>query len=216
MAVARSCDCCDLWRPRAFLAPAARRVAKLASPTTLLDVSKGPKPAHPGTRSRLGRAESQQPEKQQPPPEMSALQAGLRRVGVLAAAAARGCSSSGGCGAAAAGAALRECSNGASSSRGLHSLCAPGPASQAPPLRQPPLQQRDGDGSGGASSSGAPPLGAPDSSSSGSSGSGPMLCGHPKDKISSHRAGNRRRIYYKKPQGLLAFCRCGVPTAAAG
>ncbi|KIZ06813.1 hypothetical protein MNEG_1130, partial [Monoraphidium neglectum] len=34
----------------------------------------------------------------------------------------------------------------------------------------------------------------------------PAACGHPKDKISLHRRGNRRRIYYKKPQGLLAHC----------
>jgi hypothetical protein len=100
------------------------------------------------------------------------------------------------------------------SSRGLHNLAAPPTGvDPLPPLQQQqqqphqepawPSRRRSGlgtdsrqhnDGGGG--------LG-------GSSGgnSGPVECGHPKDKISRHRAGNRRRIYYKKPQGLLAFCR---------
>jgi ribosomal protein L32 len=33
------------------------------------------------------------------------------------------------------------------------------------------------------------------------------LCGHPKDKISRHRASLRRRIYYRKPQHNLAVCK---------
>lgn len=88
----------------------------------------------------------------------------------------------------------------ASVSTRMHSWCAPGT------LQQPPLppQHRPGRADSAPGATGG-------SSGDGSSGGGgpdvPLACGHPKDKISRHRAGNRRRIYYRKPQGLLASCK---------
>ena len=81
-----------------------------------------------------------------------------------------------------------------------------------PHCEQPGPHPHVGPGGSGRFGSGADG----DSGGGGGIGDAPIVCGHPKDKISRHRAGNRRRIYYKKPQGLLAACRCGAVQAACG
>lgn len=107
-----------------------------------------------------------------------------------------------------------------SGARSLHSLCAPGAfsADPTPPLRLPRrIAEAEDDVVGGGGGGGD--RGVSGESSSGGGGGfhygnadplapqpPPALCGHPKNKISRHRAGNRRRRYYVEPWGALAAC----------
>ena len=110
-----------------------------------------------------------------------------------------------------------------SSGRGLHSLCAPGAFCEQPnalqrrqqqPFTQP-YQQQQHDGEEQQQQQ-WPPLGG-SFIGGGDAGAGadaalpPALCGHPKNRITRHRAGNRRRRYYVEPWGSLAACpHCGA------
>eukprot|EP00877_Chromochloris_zofingiensis_P002172 jgi/Chrzof1/11956/Cz06g16010.t1 len=54
------------------------------------------------------------------------------------------------------------------------------------------------------------PMPHADSRTSASTWEVPALCGDPKNKLSKHRRGNRRRIYYEKYRETLAACQyCG-------
>ncbi|KAI8477042.1 MAG: hypothetical protein J3K34DRAFT_169707 [Monoraphidium minutum] len=147
------------------------------------------------------------------------LSAGGAGLGPASAAAAA--SSAAACAAAA-------CSTSGRSSS-LHSFCAPGPLSGGAGHPRQPMQEQgqqqqqpwawrgeqqrgQGQHRGCGAGAAAPPAPAPwwqqrAQQQPAAEGEAPILCGHPKDKITTHRRGNRRRIYYRKPQGLLAFCR---------
>jgi hypothetical protein len=140
----------------------------------------------------------------------------LLQRAAAAAAAAPAWSSNAGLAAPTARCAARAATGSIHGSSSLHSWSVPGPLQQGPTVvgesRPSSPDQEDPTTSGSGSGRWLPPFhgfggGGGHGLPGGGSSEDPMVCGHPKDKISKHRAANRRRIYYRKPQGLLAFCK---------